>query len=73
MRGLRRVPLVGGVRARARGYSDAVERIEELELAAAENAALAVPLAEYVDGLERDVMQLVASAVDAAGGGPERA
>ena len=50
-----RIPVLGGVRARTHAYADLTERLDELELGVAENAALAVGLAAYVDGLERQV------------------
>lgn len=54
-----RVPLLGRVRARSQAHSDLAERLDDLESAAAENAALAEPLAAYVDGLERELMAVV--------------
>lgn len=55
----RRVPLLGRVRARAQTHTDLVERLDELERAVAENAALASSLSAYVDRLERDLMAVV--------------
>jgi hypothetical protein len=55
----RRVPLLGGVRARSRAHGDLTRRLEELERAAAENAALASSLSAYVDRLERDLVSVV--------------
>lgn len=54
-----RIPVLGGVRARTQAYADLTERLDELELGVAENAALAVGLAAYVDGLEREVASVL--------------
>ena len=55
----RRVPLLGGVRARSQAHADLTERLDELERAAAENSALASSLSAYVDGLERDLVAVL--------------
>jgi hypothetical protein len=54
-----KIPVLGGLRARGQALTDLTERVEELELGAAENSALATDLAAYVDGLERDVVTVL--------------